>query len=482
MKMLVFRLFGGIVAGLALAQLAVAQPSHAQTASAAPAQPVELLASGGKQLSIEVSRGQLIKLSRPAAAVFVADPAVAEVSVKSPTLVYVFGKKAGDTTLYAVDERERVLLDLRLMVSHDLTRLNEQIRQTVPGAEISASSVQGGIVLHGMVANASQFDDLQRIAHRFIAKDEQIINRVELTQANQINLRVRIVEVSRDLVKRLGFNIDALTTGKFAIGLAALGATTTTGTFPGGSILVREGGVSNIVGTGRIGGVDLNTVIDAMENEGLATILAEPNLTAVSGETASFLAGGEFPIPVPQDNNTITVQFKKFGVSLNFIPTILSGDRIALKVAPEVSQLSESGAIVLDGFSIPSLTTRRAETSVELASGQSLAIAGLIQNNMRTDAQKVPGLGDIPILGALFRSNGFRRNETELVIIVTPYLVRPVSASARLATPVDGLIPANDIDRTARGKVYREQIGPGTSRAAAPMASGLIGPAGFVLD
>lgn len=470
----VLRLLCAIVAGLALGSAAMAQTP--------PAQPIEVLASGGNKLSIEVSRGQLIKLNRPAAAVFVADPAVAEVSVKSPTLVYVFGKKAGDTTLYAVDERERVLLDLRLLVAHDLTRLNEQIRQTVPDAEVSASSVQGGIVLHGLVGNAGQVDDVQRITQRFLAKDEQIINRLTLTESNQINLRVRIVEVSRDLVKRIGFNIDALSTGKFAFGIATLGATTTTGAFPGGSVLVRNNGVSNIIGTGRVAGIDLNTVVDAMENEGLATILAEPNLTAVSGETASFLAGGEFPIPVPQDNNTITVQFKKFGVSLNFIPTILSGERIALKVAPEVSQLSESGAVVLGGFSIPSLTTRRAETSVELASGQSLAIAGLIQNNMRTDAQKVPGLGDIPILGALFRSNGFRRNETELVIIVTPYLVRPVAPSAKLATPVDGLIPANDIDRAVRGKVYREQIGPGPSRAAGPTASGLIGPAGFALD
>ncbi|WP_119420721.1 type II and III secretion system protein family protein [Desertibaculum subflavum] len=480
MKTPLLRLLGGITAGLVLAHAAAAQ-TVVRPEQAAPAQPIEVVASGGNKLAIEVSRGQLIKLNRPAAAVFVADPAVAEVSVKSPTLVYVFGKKAGDTTLYAVDERERVLLDLRLLVTHDLTRLNEQLRQTVPDAEVSATSVQGGIVLQGLVPNAGQAEDVQRIAQRFLAKDEQIINRITLTDSNQINLRVRIVEVSRDLVKRIGFNIDALTSGKFAFGIAT-GAATTVGAFPGSAIATRTAGVNNIVGTGRVLGVDLNTVIDAMETEGLATILAEPNLTAVSGETASFLAGGEFPIPVPQDNTTITIQFKKFGVSLNFIPTILSGGRIALKVAPEVSQLSESGAIVLDGFSIPSLTTRRAETSVELASGQSLAIAGLIQNNMRTDAQKVPGLGDIPILGALFRSNGFRRNETELVIIVTPYLVRPVMPTAKLSTPVDGLIPANDVDRAVRGKVYREQIGPGPSRAAGPTANGLIGPAGFVLD
>ena len=479
MKTLALRLLGGIVAGLTLVHAANAQtPRPAATAAT---QPIEVLASGGHSLSIEVSRGQLIKLTRPAAAVFVADPAVAEVSVKTPTLVYVFGKKAGDTTLYAVDDRERVLLDLRLLVAHDLTRLNEQIRQTVPDAEVNASSIQGGIVLQGFTANAGQAEDVQRITQRFLAKDEQIINRLVLTQPNQINLRVRIVEVSRDLVKRLGVNIDALTTGKFVFGIASGGATTVAG-FPGSTLATRNNGVSNIIGTGTIGGVNVNAIIDAMETEGLVTVLAEPNLTAVSGEPASFLAGGEFPIPVPQDNNTITIQFKKFGVSLDFIPTVLSGERIALKVAPEVSQLSESGAILIDRFSIPSLTTRRAETSVELASGQSLAIAGLIQNNMRTDAQKFPGLGDIPILGALFRSNGFRRNETELVIIVTPYLVRPVLPVARLATPVDGLIPANDVDRYHRGKIYREQVGPGSSRPVAPAASGLIGPAGFALD
>ncbi|NJM93183.1 MAG: AAA family ATPase [Rhodospirillaceae bacterium] len=180
-------------------------------------QRIDRFATVRPTLSIEVSRGQLIKLNRPAAAVFVADPAVAEVSVKSPTLVYVFGKKAGDTTLYAVDERERVLLDLRLLVTHDLTRLNEQLRQTLPDAEVSATSVQGGIVLHGLVGNAGQAEDVQRITQRFLAKDEQIINRMTLTESNQINLRVRIVEVSRDLVKRLGFNIDALTTGAFAV-------------------------------------------------------------------------------------------------------------------------------------------------------------------------------------------------------------------------------------------------------------------------
>lgn len=455
---------------------ALAEPAVAQT------QAPDIAASGTDRVALEVSRGQLIRLPRPVTAIFVADPAVAEVTVRSPTLVYVFAKKTGETTLYAIDGQERVVADIKLRVNHDISRLKEAVRQIHPGIEVEAISVNGGILISGDVATPGIADDIQIISQRFLAKDEALINRLNILQPNQLNLRVRIAEVNRQMVKRFGINLDALTTGSFAFGIASGLSTTTTNSFPGAPIAVRGNDVNNLVGTGRIGGVNVNAVVDALETEGLATILAEPNLTAISGETASFLAGGEFPIPVPQDAATIAITFKKFGVSLNFVPTILSGGRINLRVAPEVSQLSTNGAVTLAGFSIPSLTTRRAETSVELASGQSLSIAGLIQNTDRADLNKFPGLGDIPILGALFRSTAFNRNETELVIIVTPYLVNPVAPNSRLATPLDGLTPPNDVDRVVRSKTYREQIGPGTSRAAAPNATGLIGPAGFVLE
>lgn len=451
------------------------------TPAAAQTTTPDIAASGIDKVALEVSRGQLIRLPRPVTAIFVADPAVAEVTVRSPTLVYIFAKKTGETTLYAIDGQERVVADIKLRVNHDISRLKEAIRQLHPALEIEAMSVSGGILVEGIVPTPATADDVQVLTQRFLAKDETVINRLSVTQPNQLNLRVRIAEVNRQLVKRFGINLDVLSAGTFAFGLTS-GVATTTGAFPGTPIASRLNGVNNLVGAGRIGGVDLNAVVDALETEGLATVLAEPNLTAVSGETASFLAGGEFPIPVPQDNRSISITFKKFGVSLNFVPTILSGGRINLRVAPEVSQLSTNGAITLAGFSIPSLTTRRAETSVELASGQSLSIAGLIQNTDRADINKFPGLGDIPILGALFRSTAFNRNETELVIIVTPYLVNPVAPTSRLATPLDGLTPPNDVDRVVRSKTYREQIGPGVARAAAPNASGLIGPAGFVLE
>jgi len=463
---------------LALALLlgiATIPPVAAQTAP-------DIAASGNDRVALEVSRGQLIRLPRPVTAIFVADPAVAEVSVRSPTLVYIFAKKAGETTLYAIDNQERVVADIRLRVNHDISRLKESIRQLHPALEIEALSVNGGILIEGSVPTPSAADDIQVLSSRFLAKEETLINRLRVTQPNQINLRVRIAEVNRQLVKRFGINLDALVaTSSFGFGIAS-GAATTTGIFPGSSVATRTNGVNNLIGGISSGNLDLNAVVDALETEGLATVLAEPNLTAVSGETASFLAGGEFPVPVPQDANTISITFKKFGVSLNFVPTVLSSGRINLRVAPEVSQLSTNGAVTLAGFSIPSLTTRRAETSVELASGQSLSIAGLIQNTDRADLSKFPGLGDIPILGALFRSTAFSRNETELIILVTPYLVRPVSPGSRLATPLDGLTPPNDVDRTVKGKNYREQIGPGLTRAAAPNATGLIGPAGFVLE
>ena len=226
----------------------------------------------------------------------------------------------------------------------------------------------------------------------------------------------------------------------------------------------------------------MNGIVDALEREGLINVLAEPNLTALSGETASFLAGGEFPVPVGQDdNNNIEIQFKQFGVSLAFTPTVLSAGRISMRVRPEVSDLSDKGAIKLNDLVIPALSTRRAETTVELGSGQSFAIGGLISNSTRNNLDKVPGLGDVPVLGPLFRSTRFQRSESELVIIVTPYLVAPVGG-ARLATPRDGLEDPSDLQRLIEGRLARRSVAPGQEPAASAGNRRLVGPAGFMLD
>ncbi len=211
------------------------------------------------------------------------------------------------------------------------------------------------------------------------------------------------------------------------------------------------------------------------------TVLAEPNLTALSGETASFLAGGEFPIPVASDDNEIEIEFKEFGISLAFTPTVLSRNRISLRVRPEVSELSDNGAITIGGLTIPALATRRAETTVELGSGQSFAVGGLLSNDVQNTVSKFPGLGDLPVLGTLFRSQRFQTNETELVIMVTPYLVKPVDEPV-LASPVDGYEPPNDIERILEGRLHHARLQPGRGAPHGPDKLRLVGPIGFALD
>ena len=221
----------------------------------------------------------------------------------------------------------------------------------------------------------------------------------------------------------------------------------------------------------------MNTLLDALQGEGLISVLAQPNLTAISGATANFLAGGEFPVPVAQGLNEVTVEWKRFGVSVDFTPVVLNGNRISVKVRPEVSELSDQGAIVLNNIKIPSVTVRRADTTVELASGQSFAIAGLYQKNLTNQVNDFPGLGELPIIGPLLRSSSFQRNETELVIIVTPYIVHPVSEQGDLHTPEEGIVFSNDLDRILHGRLTGK-AGTG-AQSSAPTAEHLQGDAGF---
>lgn len=446
--------------------------SAAHRASAA-----EIKGTGEAPIVLEASKGTLIRLDRPASTVFVADPEIADVQVKSPRLVYLMAKQPGETVIYAVDREERVLLNRRIAVNHNLSRLRATLKKMLPGSDVSVETMDKTLVLSGRVLSAKDADAAQRLAMRLVKDEKDLVNQLSVVAPNQVHLRVRVAEVSRDILKQFGINWDAVfRTGNFVFGLATgLPAVNALG-----QALVRNNGTGSITGGFRSSKIDLNGVIDALDDEGLITILAEPNLTAVSGESATFLAGGEFPILIPKDGD-IAIEFKQFGVSLAFTP-VLVGDRISLKVNPEVSQLTTTGAVQIAGFTIPALTTRRAETTVELGSGQSFAIAGLLQNNITRDVQKMPGLGELPVLGGLFRSDRFQRNETELVIIVTPYIVRPVD-SKRLTTPTQGLKPPNDTDRLYRGKTHRPQLEKEKRTVHGRGArNGLAGPAGFVLD
>ncbi len=396
----------------------------------------DIIPTQGQPVLVTVNEGTLLRLDSSPKSIVIANPDIADVSIRSPRLMYIFGKKTGETTLYATDGQEHVLFNITVRVIHDLSRLKQAMAEVIPAGQIAVDSIDGGIILQGTVATSAESEDARRIALKFLGKDEEVINRLAITAPNQVNLRVRVAEIDKTVVRELGINWNAAgTLGQFAVGLVTDG-------FANALISNNTVAQSTNLINGHLvtGGWDVNSFIDALATEGLVTVLAEPNLTALSGETASFLAGGQFPVPVPQASNggsVITIEFKNFGVGLSFTPTLLAGNRISMRVQPEVSQLDFTNKVVIAGQVVPGLTVRRANTTIELASGQSFAIAGLIQNNSAVNSNSVPGLGDIPILGDLFRSNRFQRSETELVIIVTPYLVVPVNG--KLPVPTDAV-------------------------------------------
>jgi len=303
-----------------------------------PTGSVEVVTGAVDSLEIGVSKGRLVRLDRPAATVFVADPEIANIQVKSPSLVYLLGKAPGETTLFAVDARERVLANIDIRVTHDLGRMQEVFDRLHPDSGVQLASINGSVVLEGTVQSATEAEDMRSLVATFTGDDKKIINRLGISAPNQVNLRVRVAEISRSVDKQLGFNWNILgSIGGFSLGL------TTANSF---AAAVTQHTVSAARSFGKW---DINAVIDALEQEGLVSVLAEPNLTALSGETASFLAGGEFPILVPDGNSNITIEFKKFGVSLAFTPTLLGTDRINMHVLPEVSQISTANGNAVSG-------------------------------------------------------------------------------------------------------------------------------------
>jgi pilus assembly protein CpaC len=459
--------------GLAICMVTIA-PSMSKAA--------QVINSSGDILALTLNSGKLVQLDKPATSVFIGNPELADVQVQSPTIIYVFGKGTGSTNLFALDSKGRVLLNSPVTITHDVTSLNESLEKISAYGGLQARSTPTGIMLTGRVKTAAQAEDARRMAALYL-NGGTIFNRISVEGAMQINLRVRVAEVSRSITKQFGVNWEVIGN----VGDAVLGFARGPDIIDGATNTINRLGENTFGYAGyQTDDVDINALVDALDEEGLLTVLAEPNLTALSGESAEFLAGGEFPIPVPQDDGAITVEYKPFGVSLEFTPTIVADNRINLKVKPEVSQLSSASAINVGGSFIQSLLTRRAETTVELASGQSFAIGGLLNNDGDNNISKTPFLGEIPILGALFRSASFQRNETELIIIVTPYLVKP--SNSRIADPTDGYIPPNDSDLYVDGQNFRPTLGKNapTSQPSSTTAANdevkLVGPAGFILE
>lgn len=443
-----------------------------------------------RQINLDLSTGQLVTLPLPAKNVFIADPAIADLQVPSARNVFVFGKKTGTTSLYALDAAGRQIFAATITVSFDTTQLQKLVQQEAPQSPVSFTSTPSGLEISGTVPNAETAEKLRSAAQGYIGDKETLINQLKVSGSQQVNLRVRVAEVDRQVTQQLGFNWQSIiSSGAFSFGLA----TGRSGFLvPGTSTIpiTRANSPDNVTdipgslfGNFQSGNASVDSLIDALANQGLVTILAEPNLTTISGQPASFLAGGEFPIPVPGANGSVTITFKQYGVSLDFVPTVLANNHISIKVRPEVSQLSSQGAVTIGSVTVPALTVRRAETSVELGSGESFAIAGLIQNNSNTNLSKFPGLGDLPVLGPLFHSTSFQRNQSELVIIVTPYTVRPADATA-LRAPTDGFQAASDVER-----IFLDRFNSGKSENAAGTAGQigitgerLHGDAGFIVN
>jgi pilus assembly protein CpaC len=415
-------------------------------ASGRPFGQSQLVPTEAPTLTLEVNKGTALKLPGPAATVFVAAPDIADVQVRSPTMVYVFAKKPGDTVLYAVDAQDRVLLNTIVRVTSPLSRIKGALDGIHPGNGVVFDNQAETIVLSGTVRSAMVAEDARRLALQQVnGKADKVISNIKIDAPTQVQLRVKVAEVKRDALKRVGINWQNINS------IALFG----TGAILGGfavNTISATGGVASGALKFQTSDNGLNTLIDFLATQSQATVLAEPNLIAMSGETASFLAGGEIPLIVPQGGTlvgTITVQYKQVGVSLAFTPTII-GDRINLKVAPEVSELSAAGSVNVPLTStavvtIPAIRTRRASTTIELNSGQSFAIAGLLQQTSIQDIVKFPWLGDIPVLGTLFKSDAYQRSETELVIVITPYLVEPTSG--KLRTPLSERVPPTDTDR-----------------------------------
>ena len=470
-----------VALAIGLGTVAASTPANAQS-SAGTFRP-----SG--QVLLSVGEGEMVKLRSPVADVWTSNPGVADVHVTNARQLNLFGKEAGEATVIATSASGSVVYATNVRVSQNISSVDEVLRAAMPNSAIRVMNVGQVAVLTGTVASPEESAQAAQLVSAVLnpgvdmSKDGSVckicvVNRLSTATPLQVNLRVRIAEVNRSLLKQVGINLLTSTGGDFRIGVAkgqgiwlpAPGSTEDDESDAGN--IIRSPIGTTLSGVGSLFGLDIVSSLDLAETDGLVTTLAEPNLTALSGETASFLAGGEFPVPISQSLGSISVEYKQYGVGLAFTPIVLADGRISMRVRPEVSELSAEGSIKLNGFDVPALVTRRAETTVELGSGQSFMLAGLLRNNTTNNIDKAPFLGDLPILGSLFRSTSFRRQETELVIIVTPYLVRPVSG--RMALPTDGYRAPRDGSRVWEGQTYDSQ---GRPAAAAPAPAPAFGGA-----
>ena len=432
------------------------------------------------------NKSMLIEVPRELRDVIVSNPEMMDAVVQSSNRVYLIGKKVGQSNVFFFDANGEQIATFEVVIEHDTASLDALFKRLIPGSHIKTEILNETVILTGSVRNPSDSSRAADIASRFIVTPtgeqdvrhkQKVINLLQVEAEEQVMLRVTVAEIERSILKQFGINIGAeLNMGNFATGLltantfpltklAGLGDAFKTGTaeaqpFGKGCSLVGDTLKSGVVGTSgpygfwNSGNNCVAHALKALERDGLIKTLAEPNLTAISGETAKFLAGGEFPVPVSVNSGQIGISFKEFGVGVAFTPIVLSEGRINLKIETEVSELSDAGAVQIAGVGIPALKKRQAKSTVELPSGGTLAMAGLLSDDTRKNIDGFPGLKNLPILGTLFRSQDYIKRETELVVLVTPYTVRP-TAQQNLARPTDGFSPASDLKTNVLGHMNR---------------------------
>ena len=379
-------------------------------------------AAGADRLELRRGKSAVVEADAAFATIVVADPEIAEAMPTSNRSFFVRGKRPGGTTVLIYDEAGAIAELIEVEVKLGLDELRGDLRRLLPGEIIDVYAVHDGVYLDGKVTTAAAAEMALQLAERHVPGG--VANGLSVGQSQQVMLEVRFLEASRNAVREIGFG-NTINANDVVVG-------TESGTVSG--LLEKTLAVFT-----NVGGENIDIRLRALEEKGVIRTLAEPNLVALSGDTASFLAGGEFPIPVSSRDNEVTVEFKKFGVSLDFTPTVLGDGLVNLRVRPEVSALDRGNGIRASNIDIPGVSVRRADTTVELHDGQAFAIAGLLQNNYSNDVRQTPWVGNVPVLGALFSSKRYQRNETELVIIVTPRLVQPFSHPEAVASPLDAV-------------------------------------------
>lgn len=498
--------------------LAAAMLPLAPVAAAAPA-PAPAPSFGGAQIDVPLNKSQVFRADRTFSKALIGNPEIADVLPLSNQSLYVLGKKTGTTTLTLYGPGNQLIQVVDVAVGPDVVSLRRQFSDLMPGEKIGAKISNESVVLTGTASSAVAVDKAVQLASTYTGGPEKVVNMLTIGASQQVMLEVRFSEINRQAAKQIGFNHSWLGSKSYgSIGnLAPDSVLATSDTFttpvpplniPNPRPVISVDGLSDAFGVGTlsttIGGMRLFSALDALERKGLVKTLAEPTLVALSGETASFLAGGEFPIPVQQSNNSgsgggstgITVEFKPFGVSLAFTPTVLADGVISLVVTPEVSSIDPSASVSINGLVIPGLQTRRAKTVVELRDGQSFAIAGLLRNDFQDTVRQLPILGSLPIIGTLFRSTGFQKQQTELVMIVTPRLVKPINNIADVRLPTDRVGDPHELDLFLMGRTDKavgiNPLDPNAKPPGAPAVpakpaedkgkqGGFSGPTGYEL-